>query len=201
MTADGRPDDDGGRDPTDDGGRGRTDGTGSASGADGDPSVALIAAVAANGVIGVDGGMPWHLPADLRHFKRTTTGHPVILGRVTYESIEADLGGPLPGRTNVVLSSSDPDVPPEVVVAGSVDEALAAAREAAADRGVDTVYVAGGARVYEQFLPLADRLVLTEIHEAYEGDTGFPEFDRGEWREVERDGRDGFDFVVYDRVR
>ncbi|WP_435066009.1 dihydrofolate reductase [Halobaculum sp. EA56] len=161
--------------------------------------VALIAAVAANGVIGADGGMPWHLPADMRHFKETTTGHPVIVGRRTYESIAADIGGPLPGRTNVVLSRSEPDLPAEVVVAGSVEEALDDARDAAAERGVDTVYVAGGGRVYEQFLPLADELVLTEVHESYEGDTRFPAFDRDEWTERERDERGAFDFVVYER--
>ncbi|UIO98792.1 dihydrofolate reductase [Halobaculum sp. CBA1158] len=166
------------------------------------PRIALIAAVAANGVIGAEGGMPWHLPADMRHFKQTTTGHPVIMGRRTYESIAGDVGGPLPGRTNVVLSRSDPDLPGEggdVVVADSVDEALDAARDAAVDRGVDTVYVAGGGAVYEQFLPLADRLVLTEVHESYDGDTVFPEFDRDEWVERERDEREAFDFVVYER--
>jgi len=161
--------------------------------------VSLVAAVAANGVIGADGGMPWHYPADMRHFKETTTGHPVIMGRRTYESIASDIGGPLPERTNVVLSRSEPDLPEEVTVAASVEEALAAAREDAAERGVDTVYVAGGGAVYEQFLSVADELVLTEIHEAHEGDTGFPEFDRDEWREVDRTEHDAFDFVVYER--
>ncbi|MXR40858.1 dihydrofolate reductase [Halobaculum sp. WSA2] len=163
--------------------------------------VSLVAAVAANGVIGADGGMPWHFPADMRHFKETTTGHPVIMGRRTYESIASDIGGPLPNRTNVVLSRSSPDLPDEVIVAESIEEALAAARGDAAERGVDTVYVAGGGAVYEQFLSLADELVLTEVHGAYEGDTTFPEFDPDEWREVERDGRDDFDFVVYERAR
>ncbi|MFC7071324.1 dihydrofolate reductase [Halobaculum lipolyticum] len=169
--------------------------------ADGEVRVALIAAVAANGVIGADGGMPWHFPEDMRHFKETTTGHPVVMGRRTYESVAADLGGPLPGRTNVVLSRSEPALPASVVVVDSVEAALDAAREAAADRGVDTVYVAGGGAVYDQFLPLADRLVLTEIHESYEGDTGFPEFDPADWRVRERDERGAFDFVTYERVR
>ncbi|PSQ08190.1 dihydrofolate reductase [Halobacteriales archaeon QS_6_71_20] len=162
--------------------------------------VSLIAAVAANGVIGADGGMPWRFPADMRHFRETTTGHPVIVGRRTYESIAAGLGGPLPDRTNVVLSRSEPELPPAVVVAESVDGALTAAAEAAAERSVDTVYVAGGGRVYEQFLPLADELVLTEIHEAYEGDTRFPEFDPAEWTATDRDEREAFDFVVYERA-
>ncbi|QZP38094.1 dihydrofolate reductase [Halobaculum magnesiiphilum] len=187
-------------------GPGPTDGSPSA-GADaggdadggGDIRVSLIAAVAANGVIGAEGGMPWHFPADMRHFKETTTGHPVIMGRRTYESIARDIGGPLPDRTNVVLSRSNPDLPEEVIVAGSVEEALAAARADAAERGVNTVYVAGGGAVYGQFLPLADELVLTEVHESYEGDTEFPEFDRGEWVEVDRGEHDAFDFVVYER--
>ncbi|WP_348609252.1 dihydrofolate reductase [Halobaculum rarum] len=168
---------------------------------DSDGRVSLIAAVAANGVIGADGGMPWHFPADMRHFKETTTGHPVIMGRRTYESIASDIGGPLPDRTNVVLSRSSPDLPENVIVVESVEEALAAARTDAAERGVGTVYVAGGGAVYEQFLPLADELVLTEVHESYVGDTTFPEFDPDEWREVERDERDDFDFVVYERAR
>lgn len=165
----------------------------------GDVRVSLIAAVAANGVIGADGGMPWHFPADMRHFKETTTGHPVIMGRRTYESIASDIGGPLPGRTNVVLSRSNPDLPDGVIVGGSVEEALAAARADAVERGVDTVYVAGGGAVYEQFLPLADELVLTEIHDSHEGDTEFPEFDRDAWVEVGREEHDAFDFVVYER--
>ncbi|QZX98951.1 dihydrofolate reductase [Halobaculum rubrum] len=177
---------------------GDTDGDGDE---DADVRVSLIAAVAANGVIGADGGMPWHFPTDMRHFKETTTGHPVIMGRRTYESIASDVGGPLPDRTNVVLSRSSPDLSDDVIVADSVEEALAAARGDAAERGVDRVYVAGGGDVYEQFLPLADELVLTEVHESYEGDTTFPEFDPDEWRELERDERDGFDFVVYERAR
>jgi len=181
-----------------------TDGPGSTAGGDAEDGavrVSLIAAVAANGVIGADGGMPWQFPADMRHFKETTTGHPVIMGRRTYESIASDVGGPLPNRTNVVLSRSSPDLPDGVVLAESVEAALAAARADAAERGVDTVYVAGGGAVYGQFLPLADELVLTEIHEPYEGDTTFPEFDSDGWREVERDDRGDFDFVVYERAR
>jgi dihydrofolate reductase len=157
--------------------------------------VVLIAAVAANGVIGADGELPWHLPADLRHFKRTTTGHPVILGRRTYESIVDRIGGPLPDRTNVVLSRGDPDLPPDVVHAESVDAALAAARET----GADAVYVAGGHTVYEACLDRADRLELTELDEAYEGDTYFPDWDRDDWCETARDARDGFAFVTYER--
>jgi len=161
------------------------------------PTIALIAAVAENGVIGVDGEMPWHLPADLKHFKETTMGHPVIMGRRTYESIAADIDGPLPIRTNIVLSRGSPEVPDSVVVADSVDAAVEAARQAAGD--TETVYVIGGATVYKQFLPQADRLVLTEIESTYAGDTSFPDWERNDWQEVSRDERDGFAFVKYRR--
>ncbi|MEA1932371.1 dihydrofolate reductase [Halohasta litorea] len=164
---------------------------------DAPPEIALIAAVAENGVIGVDGEMPWHLPADLRHFKATTTGHPVVMGRLTYESIAADIGGPLPDRTNIVLSRGSPALPDSVVVVDSIEAAVEAAGEAAGNSG--TVYVIGGATIYEQFLPRADRLILTEIHDAYEGDTRFPSWDRSEWIERSRDDHEGFSFVEYER--
>jgi dihydrofolate reductase len=164
------------------------------------PRIVLVAAVAANGVIGRDGGMPWHLPEDLAHFKETTTGHPVVMGRRTYESIAADVGGPLPERTSVVLTTTGVDADDErVVEAASVEAALAAASADARERGVGTVYVVGGATVYEQFLPHADRLVLTELDDAVEGDTRFPEWDRESFVEVDREAREGFAFVTYDR--
>jgi len=162
------------------------------------PEIALIAAVAENGVIGVDGEMPWHLPADLRHFKETTTGHPVVMGRLTYESIAADIGGPLPGRTNIVLSRGSPELPDEVVVVDSVVAAVDAAKGAAGEG--ETVYVIGGATIYEQFLPRAERLVITEIHDTYEGDTRFPSWNRSEWVERSREDHDGFAFVEYERL-
>lgn len=161
--------------------------------------VVLVAAIAANRVIGSDGDMPWHHPADLKRFKRVTTGHPVIMGRKTFESIAARLDGPLPDRTSVVLTS-DPDRLPtheDVVPATSIPEALAAA----AETGDDVVFVVGGGTVYEQFLPEADRLLLTELHERHEGDTRFPAFSADEWREVAREPHDDFDFVTYERVR
>ena len=156
--------------------------------------VVLIAAVASNGVIGADGDVPWHFPADLAHFKETTTGHPVIMGRLTYESIEAALGGPLPDRTNVVLSRGDPDLPEGVRHAESADEALDLAREAG-----EMVYVIGGASVYEAFFPVATRLVLTEIHEPYPGDTTFPDWDETGWRVASREAHEAFDIVEYVR--
>ncbi|MFC7042421.1 dihydrofolate reductase [Halonotius sp. GCM10025705] len=165
-----------------------------------DPPIALIAAVAANGVIGDDGEMPWQLPADLQHFKETTMGNPVIMGRRTYESIAARIDGPLPGRHNIVLSRSEPDLDEGVVVADSIDAAVAEAEAvcALAD-GAERIFVIGGATVYEQFLARADELVLTELADAYEGDTEFPEWDDSEWVAVDRDDREDFAFVTYRR--
>ena len=179
----------------------------------------LIAAVAANRIIGKDGQMPWHYPEDLRHFKEQTMGHPVIVGRITYEAIATQIGGPLPGRTNIVLTSSpdrvettdagsdettddtidettdEPTDGTAVVVATTVEEALALAEET----GTDEVFVAGGASVYEQFLPRADRLELTELQDSYEGDTKFPAWDEENWEVVDRDDREELSFVTYRR--
>lgn len=166
--------------------------------------LALVAAVAENGVIGRDGEMPWNYPADLRRFKNLTVGHPVVMGRHTYESIRGRIGGPLPDRVNVVLSRGDPELPadgdaPPAVQASGISQALRVARSAARDLGVETVYVIGGASVYDAFLPIADRLHLTEIHDCYEGDTRFPDWDRDGWVETGRDDRGEFSFVTYER--
>lgn len=157
--------------------------------------VVLVAAVAANGVIGDDGETPWHLPEDLAHFRRTTVGNPVVLGRRTYETVRRRVGGPLPDRTNVVLTSRPDRLPDDVVAVSSVAAALAAA----AETGSETVYVAGGGSVYEQFLSRADGMVLTELDRAVEGDTRFPTVDPGRWRETDRDVHDAFDVVTYER--
>ena len=181
------------------------DGAGSAEIADVD--LVIVAAVAENGVIGDEGGMPWHYPADLAHFKRLTTGHPVIVGRKTYESIAARIGGPLPDRTSVVLTTRDLDLPEGAVAANDVSGAVVLAAADAADRGVDEAYVIGGAAVYEQFLDLADRMVLTEVPGRPDGDTRFPDWDADAWREVDRevipdaetDGDGDLAFVTYER--
>jgi len=160
-----------------------------------DIEIVLVAAVAENGVIGNDGELPWHYPADLKHFKETTMGHPVVMGRRTFEGIVADLGEPLPGRTNVVLTSQRRAFPEGAVGVGSITAAIDAARET----GSDVAYVVGGATVYEQFRERADRLVLTEVHETYDGDTYFPEIEWDRWTETSRDDRDSLSFVEYAR--
>jgi dihydrofolate reductase len=154
--------------------------------------VTIVAAVARNGVIGVDGGLPWRLPDDLRRFKALTLGHVLVMGRRTYESI----GRPLPGRTTVVVTrnaSWDPGAH-GVVVASGVREAVDAA--AAID---DEVFVVGGAQVYAGALPLTDRLELTLVDDEPDGDTVFPTVDWDEWFEVGREDDDGVAYVTYER--
>ena len=139
--------------------------------------ISIIVAMAANGVIGRDNGLPWHLPADLQHFKRITMGKPILMGRRTWESI----GRPLPGRTSIVITRDAAYTAPGCVVVHSVEAALQAAADCA-----DEAMVIGGAEFYRQVLPRADTLYLTRIHADFEGDTWFPELDEAEWREVER---------------
>ena len=161
--------------------------------------VTLVVAVADNGIIGARGGMPWHLPADLRHFKQVTLGKPVLMGRLTWDSI----GRPLPERRNLVLTS-DPEWRAEGAErVSSLDQALALAE---AD-GAEELMVIGGAAVYRLALPHARRIYLTRIHAAPDGDTRFPELDPDDWDEVacrERpaDERNEYDltFVVLERA-
>ncbi|QKQ98622.1 dihydrofolate reductase [Candidatus Nanohaloarchaea archaeon] len=152
----------------------------------------IIAAVAENNVIGKDGEIPWHIPEDLKHFKEKTTGHPVIMGRKTFESLPEDYR-PLPSRTNIVLTKSGIDRE-DIRVAESLEEAYSIAEEID-----DKAFIIGGASVYKQALPDADRMVLTEVHREVDGDTYFPEFDEEKWREIEREEHEGFDFVTYSR--
>jgi len=160
--------------------------------------LSLVAAVAENGVIGADGGMPWHYPEDLQRFKETTMGHPVVMGRKTYESIEQRLDGPLPGRTNVVLSRRESlDLPAGAVHARDVDAALRRAEDAL-DEDCETVYVIGGAAVYRAFIDRADELLITEIPETPDGDTYFPEIG-SEWTEHDRERAGDLTFVTYRR--
>lgn len=156
----------------------------------------VVAAVARNGVIGADGEMPWHYPRDLRHFHETTVGAPVILGRVTFESILDQMGEPLAGRVNVVVSETLADRPDRNVAV--VDSVPLAVRQAAAVTD-DAAYVAGGATVYEQLLPAASRMILTEIPESPPGDAVFPEWDETEWEAVERRSAGDLQFVTYER--
>ena len=153
-------------------------------------TVTLVAAVARNGVIGRDGDLPWHLPDDLRHFKALTLGGTLVMGRKTYDSI----GRPLPGRTTVVVTRQPDWAVAGVTTAHSLEDALAAAAAADAD-----TFVVGGAEIYALALPLADRLVITEVDQSPDGDARFPDVDWSAWRQTAREGHDGFAFVTYER--
>ena len=157
------------------------------------PRIYLLAAVAANGIIGANGQLPWRLPEDLQHFKRLTMGHPVIMGRRTWESLKK----PLPGRENIVVTRNKGYEAPGSAVANSLEAALALC----ADEPI--VFVIGGSQLFAESLPIAAGLVMTEIHRDFEGDTWFPEYDRSRWKESQREQHvtaDGmkFDFVLYE---
>ena len=134
--------------------------------------IAIVVAAAENNVIGKDNGLIWHLPADLRHFKQITMGHPILMGRKTYESI----GKPLPGRTSVLVTTQADYKAEGCIVAHNVQEALEQANRLDQD-----VYIIGGANLYEQTLPLTDTVYLTRVHHAFDGDAYFPELKEAEW--------------------
>jgi len=157
------------------------------------PRIYLVAAVASNGIIGANGALPWRLPEDLQHFKRITMGHPVIMGRRTWES----LAGPLAGRDNIVVTRTSGYEAPGAAVASSLEAALALCL------GEPVAFVIGGSSLFAESLPLAAGLVMTEIYKDFEGDTWFPQFDRSRWKESQRERHvtaDGmkFDFVLYE---
>jgi dihydrofolate reductase len=159
--------------------------------------ISIIVAMDKKGVIGLEGDLPWHLSEDLKHFKAITMGKPLIMGRKTHESI----GRPLPGRKNIVVTHSQDFKSEGCVIVHSLDDAYKAAGD------VDEVMIMGGSGIYDQSLARADRLYLTEVHADVEGDVYFTEFDKGEWKELEReeytaDERNEFDFsfVVLERL-
>ena len=156
----------------------------------GTTTVTLIAAVAANGVIGRDGDIPWRLPGEQKLFKARTVGHVLVMGRRTYESI----GRPLPERTTIVVTRQPGWRAEGVLTATSVPEALARAAEVD-----DEIYVAGGQQIYRAALPVADRMVITRVEARPDGDTVFPPVDWAGWREVEREPHEGFEVVTYER--
>lgn len=158
-------------------------------------SLSLIVAIAKNRVIGVNNSLPWHLPEDLKRFRALTTGHHIIMGRKTYES----LGRLLPDRTTVIVSRN-PDYKVEgAIVVNSLEAAIAAC-------GDDSeAFLIGGAELYKDGLKLSNKLYTTEIDEVYEGDAFFPEFDISEWRVGERESNHaenglGFSYITYQRV-
>ncbi|WP_310497541.1 dihydrofolate reductase [Sandarakinorhabdus sp.] len=162
--------------------------------------VVLVVARAKNGVIGKDGALPWHLPEDLKRFKRMTVGKPVIMGRKTFESI----GKPLPGRQNIVMTRDSAWTAPGVTVAANLAEAVAAAGLDPRARA-DGIMVIGGAQVYALAMPVATRIELTEVDAEPQGDTVLPAFDAARWQEIAREthgpegDRPGYAFVTLTR--
>lgn len=163
-----------------------------------------MVAVAENEVIGRDNGLPWHLPEDLRYFRRITMGKPIVMGRKTFESI----GRALPGRTNIVVSRNSTFAPPNVSPTSSLDEALALAEQVAAGDGESETVIIGGAQIYALVLPRVDRLYITRVHANILGDTRLPAIDWSQWREISRerhtasgDNPYAYSFVVYDRIK
>ena len=165
--------------------------------APGAPRICLVAALAANRVIGKNNALPWHLPADLKRFKALTMGHPVMMGRKTYESI----GGPLPGRRNLVITRNRDYSAPGCEVLHSLDAAIAACR------GAQEIFIIGGAELFRESLPRAQCLEFTEIRAEIEGDVTFPEFSMSAWHETGREIHSDeagspfrYDFVRYERA-
>jgi dihydrofolate reductase len=165
--------------------------------------IIIIAAVAENGVIGRGNALPWRLKSDMAHFRNLTMGKPVVLGRKTYASI----GKPLAGRTTIVISRDENFSAPGIAVAPNFASALATAHGDALRRNAAAIIVAGGADIYGQALPLATRLVITEVHKRVDGDARFPAIDAKLWRETARSEQKpgpqdqaGFAFVVYERA-
>ena len=143
-----------------------------------EPRIALIVAMAQNRCIGVNNAMPWHLPEDLKYFKRTTLGKPVIMGRKTFDSI----GRPLPGRKNIVITRNPSWQFEGVEVVNGLDQGLLLAKAAARSAEVDEIMVIGGAQIYAAALPLAERMYITQVATSFEGDAFFPDFDQEAWR-------------------
>lgn len=153
----------------------------------------LVVAVAENGAIGKDNQLLWHLPDDLKQFKKLTSGHTVVMGRKTYESI----GKPLPNRTNVIITRNENYEAPGCIVVSSLEQAIQTESD---------VYIIGGAEIYQQALPFTDRIHLTEVQASVEGDTFFPKLDSAKWHELSREThptdekhRYAFDFVELER--
>ena len=165
--------------------------------------IIIVAAVAENGVIGRGNALPWRLKSDMAHFRELTMGKPVVLGRKTFQSI----GKPLSGRTTIVISRDESFSAPGIVIAPNFEAALTAAHGDALRRNADAIIVAGGGDIYAQALPLATRLVITQVHKRVDGDARFPAVDLKLWRECARSEHKpgpqddaGFAFVTYDRV-
>lgn len=157
--------------------------------------ITIIAAIAKNNVIGNKNDLPWYLPEDLARFKKLTSGHPVIMGRKTFESILNRIHKPLPGRQHFVLSrsgfNSNPEFSSQVSIVSSLTEAISKAELIDSE-----IFIIGGEKVFQEALPLANKLEITRISTAYEGDAFFPEFNEDEWDRIDEQHED-FAFITY----
>lgn len=145
--------------------------------------IALIAAVAENGIIGKDNKLPWEIRSEWQYFVRMTKHKPIIMGRLTFES----LGAPLKDRPNIIVTRNIGYKHPGIIVTTTLEKAIDIAKKICVETKQDEIMIGGGAEIYRLALPLADRLYLTEVHMRPEGDTKFPEFDRSEWAETKRE--------------
>ncbi|MCB1680436.1 MAG: dihydrofolate reductase [Rhodospirillales bacterium] len=163
--------------------------------------ISIIAAMAKNRTIGIENKLPWNIPEDLAYFKKVTMGKPLLMGRKTFESIVEQLGKPLPGRINIVLSERGFKAG-NTTVMDNFDKAIHEAKKLAKDAGHDEMLIIGGRQLYEQALRVADRIYLTEVHEEFDGDAWFPDLGP-EWKEISREERKDTDppisFVVLER--
>ena len=176
----------------------------SPSGEAGEPIIALVVARAENGAIGRGGDLPWHLRSDMRYFRKITLGKPIIMGRLTFASLPRVLDG----RLNIVLTRNPAFEAQGAIMAYNLEEALDVARKSAKKAGMGEIMIIGGADVFREALPQADRIYLTKVHAAPEADTWFPELDRSEWHETSREAHSAgpkddhdFSFVILDRIR
>ncbi len=159
--------------------------------------LALVVAVSENGVIGKANALPWRLPSELKLFRQRTLGHPVIMGRRTFESI----GKPLQGRDNIVVTRGEVMEHEDVLTANSIEEALALAQRLAQRRGVDEIFIIGGSQIFAATRKLAQRIYLTRVHANVEGDAHFPDPEPDRWREISREKhtaqeKDSADFTI-----
>ncbi len=163
--------------------------------------LSLIVAISQNGCIGINNKLPWYLPEDLKYFRRLTTGNIVIMGRKTFESI----GKPLPNRQNIVISRNTNFAAESIKTVSSIEQALHVANSMADISGIEEAFIMGGAQIYEQSLPLAQRLYITEVKKTVTGDAFFPSIDLAQWQEIGREAHyyepqdTHYDFVVYER--
>jgi len=168
------------------------------------PRLSAIVARARNGIIGRDGGLPWHLSSDLKYFKAVTMGKPVLMGRVTWEGLPF----PLPGRPNLVVTRNRNYISPDAEVFNSFGEMVGRGYEIAGEQDLEEVMIIGGAKIYERVLPFCDRLYVTDVNADLKGDAKFPMIVENEWKEVSSESvpagpRDDYSFIfrVLDRIR